>query len=100
MNISVRQRVKKQEGKGLPLSYFESMSTFEVALRQLTLFVQKMVEESGEPDGFDPLAWTISWLNEPCPALGGRKPNEYMGSVEGRALVAALLGRLQSGAYS
>ena len=34
--------------------------------------VQKIVAESGQPDGFDAARWTADWLAESNPALGGR----------------------------
>lgn len=60
---------------------------------------QRMVEESGNPDGFDAGAWVASWIERPVPALGGRKPAELMDTAEGQALVATVLSRAQSGAY-
>ena len=37
---------------------------------------------------------------EACPALGGKTPNEFMGTEDGRALIENLISRMQSGAYS
>lgn len=61
---------------------------------------QRMVEESGNPEGFDAGAWVARWIESPVPALGGRRPSELMDTAEGQALVASLLSRAQSGAYS
>ena len=66
----------------------------------LATLVQRIVDESGDPSGFNALAWTTRWLNRPLPALGGARPAEYMASPEGRTLVEALILRMQSGAYS
>lgn len=66
----------------------------------LAALVQRVVDESGDPVGFDALAWTTRWLHRPVPALGGACPVEYMATPEGRALVETLLMRMQSGAYS
>ena len=66
----------------------------------LATLVQRVVDESGDPVGFDALAWTTRWLDRPAPALGGARPAELMATSEGRALVAALVLRMQSGAYS
>ena len=62
--------------------------------------VQRIVEESGNPVGFDARAWTVRWMQEPVPALGGACPIEYMRTAEGRALIETLVLRMQSGAYS
>jgi uncharacterized protein (DUF2384 family) len=66
----------------------------------LAALVKRLVDESGDPTNFDALAWTMAWLHRPLPALGGARPAERMGTSEGRALVANLVARMQSGAYS
>ncbi|WP_298824255.1 MbcA/ParS/Xre antitoxin family protein [uncultured Piscinibacter sp.] len=66
----------------------------------LAALVQRVVDESGDPAGFDALAWTRQWINEPVPALGGACPAELMGTAEGRAVVETLVMRMQSGSYS
>jgi putative toxin-antitoxin system antitoxin component (TIGR02293 family) len=71
-----------------------------LGLAALIGLAQRIVEESGEPEGFDAAMWVGAWLNEPHPALGGRTPGEYFDTAEGRALVADLLARQQSGAYA
>lgn len=62
--------------------------------------VQKIVAESGTPDGFDAARWTADWLAEPNTALGGRPPGEFMDTADGRALVSALVAQMQTGAYA
>ncbi|MCV2357037.1 MbcA/ParS/Xre antitoxin family protein [Paucibacter sp. B2R-40] len=62
--------------------------------------VQQMVAESGDQEGFDAAAWVEQWLESPLPALGGRKPATFMDTTDGQALVATLLARMQTGAYS
>ncbi len=62
--------------------------------------VEVMLQESGGGQPFDAAAWVASWLQRPVPALGGRKPAEYMDSVEGQKLVAHTLAMAQSGAYA
>lgn len=66
----------------------------------LAAIVQRLVNESGDPVGFDALVWTKCWLHRPAAALGGLCPAEYMTTPEGRALVEQLIMRMQSGAYS
>lgn len=86
--------MKESEPRG------QGLDAYEGHVGQLAVFVQRMVEESGEPEGFDASAWLATWLAHPCYALGGRMPKELMTSVHGRELVARLLGRMRSGAYS
>ena len=62
--------------------------------------VQAMVNESGEPKDFDAAAWLASWLEQAIPALGGRRPAEFMDTAEGQTLVSRLLAQAQSGAYA
>jgi|SRR5579862_2432093 len=62
--------------------------------------VKAMVDESGDPTGFDAGRWLADWLARPLPALRGHRPAEYMDTSEGQQLVAGLLGRMQSGAYA
>ena len=62
--------------------------------------VRTMIEESGNPEGFDAAAWVARWLERPLPALGGQKPAELMDTPDGRALVHNIVARMQSGAYS
>jgi putative toxin-antitoxin system antitoxin component (TIGR02293 family) len=59
-----------------------------------------IVQESGNPEGFDAAAWMSRWLNEPVPALGSARPIDLMDTMEGQALVSTTLGQLQSGAYA
>ncbi|MBK7531960.1 MbcA/ParS/Xre antitoxin family protein [Piscinibacter sp.] len=66
----------------------------------LAELVQKIVCESGDPTGFDALTWTTRWLQRPLPAFGGECPAAFMATSEGRALVATLVMRMQSGAYT
>lgn len=66
----------------------------------LAALVQRIVNESGDPAGFDALVWTKRWLHRPAAALGGSCPAKYMTTPEGRALVESTIMRMQSGAYS
>ena len=71
-----------------------------VGLAKLVGQVQAIVEESGDPAGFDAEAWTRRWLHEPLPALGGVAPVTLLDTMEGQALVSQALSRIQSGAYA
>jgi putative toxin-antitoxin system antitoxin component (TIGR02293 family) len=81
-----------------PLSSDESSRV--VGMARLVGQVQAMVEESGDPEGFDAATWVAQWLEEPLPALGGRRPAELMDTPEGQSLVSNLVARLQTGAYA
>jgi len=81
-----------------PLSPDEGSKVLGMA--RLVGQVQAMVEESGEPAGFDAAGWLASWLDRPLSALGGQRPAELMDTAEGQGLVSQLVARMQSGAYS
>ncbi|SOE63487.1 Protein of unknown function [Burkholderia sp. D7] len=72
----------------------------ENSFTDLVRQVEKMVAESGNPEGFDAAQWLAAWMERSVPALGGRRPAEYMDTVEGRALISRLLAMMQSGAYA
>jgi uncharacterized protein (DUF2384 family) len=62
--------------------------------------LEAVVQESGNPEGFDAATWMSRWLNDPVPALGGARPIDLMDTMEGQALVSTTLAQLQSGAYA
>lgn len=62
--------------------------------------VQSMVEESGEPEGFDAAQWLRRWIQIPVPALGGRTPADMLGTAAGQEEVARLLRQAQAGVYA
>lgn len=70
-----------------------------LGLAKLLGQVQAMVEESGDPKGFDAAVWLSRWLREPLPALGGA-PMDFLDTMEGQALVSQALAQMQSGAYA
>lgn len=89
--------VNKKAKQGDMLSPGESERILGFA--RLVGQVEAMVQESGEPAGFDARAWMARWLTEPLPAIGGLRPAELMDTMEGQGLVSAALARIQSGAY-
>jgi putative toxin-antitoxin system antitoxin component (TIGR02293 family) len=71
-----------------------------LGLMKLVGQVRTMVEQSGDPEGFDAAQWVGLWLEQPNHALGGVAPAELMDTVEGQKVVASLLAMAQSGAYA
>ena len=71
-----------------------------LGMARLSRQVQTMIEESGNPDGFDAAVWVARWVDRPLPALGGKRPAELMDRSDGLALVSSIIARMQSGAYS
>lgn len=90
--------VNKKAKQDQALSPDESERVIGVA--KLVGQLQAMIEESGNPEGFDAAAWLSQWLREPVPALGGARPFDLMDTMEGQALVSRTLAQMQSGAYA
>ena len=86
--IHKRQRLSQEESERV------------LAVARLIGQADDIVQRSGNPDDFDAPRWTAEWLQRPHPALGGRTPGELLDTADGRNLVADLLARQQSGAYS
>ncbi|MEE7493088.1 antitoxin Xre/MbcA/ParS toxin-binding domain-containing protein [Methylobacterium oryzae] len=70
-----------------------------LGLAKLLGQIEAMVEESGDPEGFDAASWLSRWLREPLPALGDA-PMNFLDTMEGQTLVAQALAQMQSGAYA
>lgn len=86
--IQKRQRLSQDESERI------------LAVVRLIGQVDAMVQESGDPAGFDAARWVAGWLQRPHPALGGRTPGELLDTADGRGLVADLLAQQQSSAYA
>jgi len=71
-----------------------------IGLERLIGQVQVMVDESGDPAGFDAAQWVANWIEEPVPALGGAKPADYLDTIAGQQLISRLLAQMQSGAFA
>lgn len=71
-----------------------------VGLAKLIGQVEAMVRECGAPAGFKPAKWFGEWIARPVPALGGRKPEEFLDTSDGREAIGKLLAQMQSGAYA
>lgn len=66
----------------------------------LLRIVEKIIQESGNAESFNASAWLKRWLSAPNSALNSATPISYMGTTEGRSLVARLLEKMQSGAFA
>ncbi|EHL23194.1 hypothetical protein KYG_08925 [Acidovorax sp. NO-1] len=69
-------------------------------ITSLTALVQRMVDESGNPQGFDARAWLDHWLVSAVPALGGRRPLDVLKEPAGLDLLRGVLLNAQSGTFS
>ena len=90
--------VNRKAAENKTLSPDESERVLGVA--KLIGQVEAMVQESGEAEDFDATAWLSRWLQEPVAALDGLRPVELMDTMEGQALVASTLEKMQTGAYA
>lgn len=93
-----RATVNRKDRQGEALSQHESERVLGIGA--LIGQVQTMVQESGDPHGFDAAKWVAQWLSEPLPALNGERPLEYLDTIEGQRMVSGLLAMAQTGAYA
>lgn len=93
-----RATIDRKARENKPLSSDESSRVLGMA--RLVGQVQAMVEESGNPQGFNAAEWVARWLERPLAALGGQRPAELMDTPEGQGIVSQIVARMQSGAYS
>jgi uncharacterized protein (DUF2384 family) len=72
-----------------------------IGMAKLLATAQRLVSDSTAPQarGFDAAKWLGRWIEQPQPALGGLKPSDMLDTPTGMAVVARLLGALESGAY-
>lgn len=93
-----RATINRKEKNVTRLSKDESERV--LGIEMLIGRVQAMVEQSGQPAGFDAARWVADWLANPVPALAGATPASYMDTFEGQKLLADLLAQSQSGVYA
>jgi putative toxin-antitoxin system antitoxin component (TIGR02293 family) len=62
--------------------------------------VETIIQESGDPEGFDAAQWLKGWMSRPLAALGNRRPQDFMDTSDGREMISQILARSQSGAFS
>ncbi len=72
-----------------------------IGMIKLLGIAQDIVEDSTAADAkdFDTVKWLGQWIERPQPALGGRKPADYLDTPNGVEIVAQLLGAIHSAAY-
>jgi putative toxin-antitoxin system antitoxin component (TIGR02293 family) len=90
--------VNKKAKQGDLLSREESERV--VGFARLVGQLEAMIQDSGDPAGFNARAWMARWLTEPLPAFGGARPADLIDTMEGQGLVSSALAMMQSGAYA
>lgn len=93
--------VNRKASREEPLTREESAKV--VGMAKLIGQVETMLAESGDPEataGFNAGKWLTTWMEQPVPALDGRRPAEYMDTIEGQEMIARILAMMQSGAYA
>lgn len=93
-----RATVSRKARQAKPLSSDDSERALGMA--RLVGQVEAMVQESGDPTGFNAAEWVAQWLEQPLAALGGKRPADFMDTAEGQSIVSNLVARMQSGAYA
>lgn len=93
--------VTRRASRRQPMSPEESEKI--VGMAKLVGQVQTILDESGDRElmkDFDAAKWLANWMEDPLPALGGKRPAEYMDTIEGQEMVSRLLMMMQTGAYA
>lgn len=89
--------IRRKKSKSVNLDIYQSERL--AGLKRLIDKVQAIVEDSGDPNGFDAAEWLGRWIERPLPALGGRKPADYLCTVSGQTLLSNLLDQMRCGVY-
>lgn len=87
---------KKSENARLSVDSSDRVVGFAKLIGQ----VETIIQESGNPEGFDAALWLKGWISRPLAALGNRRPEEFMDTSDGREMISQILARGQTGAYS
>lgn len=70
-------------------------------IRDLAKLVLEMIPDRAPgAEDFDAERWVVRWLKVRQPALAGRTPESYLGTVEGRVMVHRLLMQAMTGTYA
>ena len=91
---TINRRISRKEF--LPPEFSERM----IGLEKLIGQVEDIMADAEGVQDFNAAQWVAQWLELPLPALANAKPADYMDTIEGQALVAGLLTRIQTGAYA
>ena len=91
--------IKRQGRRDTGVHRFRELGVSERLLGLMRLLgqVRVMLDESGEPSDFNAALWFGNWLTCPLAALRGRKPAEFLDTMEGQNLLSELLAQMQSG---
>ena len=87
---------KKSENARLSVDSSDRVIGFAKLIGQ----VETIIQDSGNPEGFDAAHWLKGWISRPLAALGNRRPDEFMDTSDGREMISQVLARGQTGAYS
>lgn len=90
--------IERKKSKAINLDLHQSERV--AGLKRLIDQVRDMVEDSGDTTDFDAAEWLGRWIVKPLPALGGKKPADYLSTVSGQKMLSNLLSQMQSGAYA
>lgn len=106
--FQARQRLREEfEQQGMQLRDLVDVSRSEASSNEgaaaardkIGQHARQIVIESGNREAFDVDAWLEEWLQQPIPALDGKRPNELLKTVAGQQMVMHLLMCAQSGSY-
>ena len=95
ISLSLAYSIKS---RGSP-SQKKSLSNQIIGIHLLIAQVQNLVEECGDPEGFDAAEWLGTWAFSPNDSLGGHRPADYFDTVVGQEVISNLLSAIRYGIY-
>lgn len=69
-------------------------------IAELTAQLEAGITKSGETQNLDRKRWVSDWMTRANALLGNKRPEELLGTEQGRRALQQLIGRIQSGVYS
>lgn len=81
-----------------PATLSKKSSGLILQLESLIGQTVEMINESGNPGGFNAAAWMVGWINSPNRSLVGRRPAQYLNTLGGHKIVSDVLAISQLGA--
>lgn len=77
----------------------KSLSNQIIGIQLLIGQVQNIVEECGDPEGFNAAKWFGDWAFSHNSSLGGECPADYFDTVAGQEVIANLISAIRHGVY-
>lgn len=92
-------KARADRRSSLPKPINEKAAERAAFVAELVKVVERMIP-AGKEKGFNASEWVAVWLAKPHPALGGKKPEDFLDSADGRGTINRLLLKIATDAYA